>query len=156
MYSSFAFFNISAGGVLATLLVVLCLLWVGVVDQVGFHPGGSALNLMDLPVALGLYGFCYSGHSVFPNIYSSMEMPSQFPFVLLIWYYSFQNFQMLNFCCSISPWPFFPCSFVVCTLLYAGVAAAGYLMFGDALKSQFTLNMPHQYLISKVAVWTTV
>ncbi|XP_074577066.1 amino acid transporter AVT1C-like [Curcuma longa] len=122
---------LSAGGVLATLLVVLCLLWVGVVDQVGFHPGGSVLNLMDLPVALGLYGFCYSGHSVFPNIYSSMEVPSQFPFVLMI-------------------------CFAVCTSLYAGVAATGYLMFGDSLKSQFTLNMPHEYLISKVAVWTTV
>ncbi|WOL14992.1 vacuolar amino acid transporter 1-like [Canna indica] len=122
---------LSAGGVLATFLVVICLLWVGVVDQVGFRPGGSALNIRDLPVALGLYGFCFSGHSVFPNIYSSMKIPSQFPLVLMI-------------------------CFTLCTLLFAGVAATGYLMFGDSIQSQFTLNMPHQYISSKIAVWTTV
>lgn len=82
-YSSFF---VSAAGVVATILVIICLLWGGVVDQIGFHPGGRALNLVDLPVALGLYGFGYSGHSVFPNIYSSMKRPSQFPTVLIIWY----------------------------------------------------------------------
>ncbi|CAL9187957.1 unnamed protein product [Musa hybrid cultivar] len=122
---------LSAAGVVATILVIICLLWGGVVDQIGFHPGGRALNLVDLPVALGLYGFGYSGHSVFPNIYSSMKRPSQFPTVLII-------------------------CFVLCTIMYSAVAVAGYLMFGDSLKSQFTLNMPRQYLASKVAVWTTV
>ena len=51
---------------------------------------------------------------------------------------------------------YFTCSFVLCTIMYSAVAVAGYLMFGDSLKSQFTLNMPRQYLASKVAVWTTV
>ncbi|XP_008778079.3 amino acid transporter AVT1C-like [Phoenix dactylifera] len=122
---------LSAGGVIATILVVICLLWVGAVDRVGFHPGGTALDLANLPVAIGLYGFCYSGHSVFPNIYSSMNIQAQFPAVLI-------------FC------------FALCTILYAGVAVAGFLMFGESIKSQFTLNMPHQYLSSKIAVWTTV
>ncbi|KAG1365799.1 putative Amino acid transporter AVT1C [Cocos nucifera] len=76
---------LSAGGVIATILVVICLLWVGVVDRVGFHPAGTALDLANLPVAVGLYGFCYSGHSVFPNIYSSMKMQAQFPAVLIFW-----------------------------------------------------------------------
>ncbi|KAF5947880.1 hypothetical protein HYC85_013837 [Camellia sinensis] len=75
---------ISAGGVLASILVVLCLFWVGLVDKVGFESEGrTTLNLTTLPVALGLYGYCYSGHAVFPNIYTSMEKPSQFPSVLL-------------------------------------------------------------------------
>ncbi|XP_042416176.1 amino acid transporter AVT1C-like [Zingiber officinale] len=122
---------ISAGGVFLSILVTICLLWVGVVDKVGFHSGGTALNLVDLPIAIGLYGFCYSGHSVFPNIYSSMKNPSRFPIILLI-------------------------CFILSTILYSGVATAGYLIFGDSLKSQFTLNMPHQYLSSQIAVWTTV
>ncbi|GAB2276060.1 hypothetical protein Dimus_010802 [Dionaea muscipula] len=50
-----------------------------------------------LPVALGLYGYCYSGHVVFPNIPTSMEKPSQFPVV---------HFT----------------SFGLCTILYVGVA----------------------------------
>ncbi|XP_058099320.1 amino acid transporter AVT1D-like [Magnolia sinica] len=122
---------LSAGGVIASLLVVICLLWVGVVDQVGFHPGGTLLDLANLPVALGLYGFCYAGHAVFPNIYSSMKKPADFPSVLIA-------------------------SFSICWLLYSGVAVAGYLMFGESIKSQFTLNMPHRFLASKTAAWTTV
>lgn len=122
---------LSAGGVVASLLVVLCLLWVGVVDQVGFHPNGTALDLSNLPVTIGLYGFCYAGHSVFPNIYSSMKKPSQFPLVLIT---------------SIS----------VCCFLYTGVAITGFSMFGNSTKSQFTLNMPEEFVASKLAVWTTV
>ncbi|XP_077238969.1 amino acid transporter AVT1C-like [Tasmannia lanceolata] len=122
---------LSAGGVVATVLVVVCLLWVGTVDQVGFHPSGSVLDLSNLPVALGLYGFCYSGHSVFPNIYSSMQKPAQFPSVLIV-------------------------SFIVCWLLYSGVAVAGFLMFGESIQSQFTLNMPQQFMASKMALWTAV
>ncbi|XP_044949038.1 amino acid transporter AVT1C-like [Hordeum vulgare subsp. vulgare] len=122
---------LSAGGVVATLTVIVCLFWVGIGDGVGFHPSGSALNLTHLPVALGLYGYCFSGHSVFPNIYSSMKERSQFPFVLL-------------FC------------FIVVTIVYSGVAATGFLMFGESTMSQFTLNMPQQYVPSKIAIWMTI
>uniref|UniRef100_A0A7N0REG9 Amino acid transporter transmembrane domain-containing protein n=1 Tax=Kalanchoe fedtschenkoi TaxID=63787 RepID=A0A7N0REG9_KALFE len=122
---------LSAGGVIASVLVVCSLFWVGTVDHVNLHSKGSTLNLGTLPVALGLYGFCYSGHAVFPNIYSSMEKPHQFPMVLLT-------------------------SFGICTLMYAGVAVMGYSMFGESTESQFTLNMPTDLLASKIAVWTTV
>ncbi|KAJ4720737.1 Vacuolar amino acid transporter 1 [Melia azedarach] len=122
---------ISAGGVIASVLVVLCLFWVGLIDQVGFHTKGTTLNLTGLPVAIGLYGFCYSGHAVFPNIYTSMEKPNQFPKVLLT-------------------------CFLICTSMYAGVAVMGYTMFGESTSSQFTLNMPQGLVASKIAVWTTV
>ncbi|KAA8539277.1 hypothetical protein F0562_025969 [Nyssa sinensis] len=122
---------ISAGGVIASVVVVICLFWVGLVDHVGFQSKGSTLNLTTLPVAIGLYGYCYSGHAVFPNIYTSMERPSQYPAVLLT-------------------------SFGICTLMYAGVAVMGYMMFGESTQSQFTLNMPQDLVASKIAVWTTV
>ncbi|KAL2324827.1 hypothetical protein Fmac_023885 [Flemingia macrophylla] len=120
---------ISAGGVVASVLVVLCLLWVGV-DEVGFQSKGTSLNLATLPVAVGLYGYCYSGHAVFPNIYTSMANPNQFPAVLLA-------------------------CFGICTLLYAGAAVMGYTMFGEAILSQFTLNLPQELVATKIAVWTT-
>ncbi|KAK4430954.1 Amino acid transporter AVT1C [Sesamum alatum] len=122
---------LSAGGVVASILVVACLFWTGLVDNVGIHTKGTALNLPTLPVAIGLYGFCYSGHAVFPNIYSSMEKPTQYPSVLLT-------------------------SFGICTVLYAGAAAMGYTMFGETTQSQFTLNLPKDLVASKIAVWTTV
>ena len=71
------------GGVIASIVVVICLFWVGLVDKVGFQSKGTTLNLTTLPVAIGLYGYCYSGHAVFPNIYTSMEKPNQYPAVLL-------------------------------------------------------------------------
>ncbi|KAL5995179.1 Amino acid transporter avt1c [Asimina triloba] len=122
---------ISAGGVISSILVVICLFWVGLVDKVGFQNGGTALDLTGLPVAIGLYGYCYSGHAVFPNIYTSMKKPNQYPSVLLA-------------------------SFSICTLMYAGVAVMGYKLFGDSTKSQYTLNMPKDLVASKIAVWTTL
>lgn len=77
-------FFVAVGGVVASILVVLCLLWVGTVDQVGFHATGTPINLINLPFTIGIYGFCYSGHSVFPDIYSSMKEPSKFPAVILV------------------------------------------------------------------------
>ncbi|KAI3866410.1 hypothetical protein MKW92_048323 [Papaver armeniacum] len=122
---------ISAGGVVASVLVVACLFWVGIVDNVGIHSKGVPLNLGSLPVAIGLYGYCYSGHAVFPNIYTSMAKPSQYTSVLLT-------------------------SFTIVTLLYGVVAVMGYSMFGESTLSQFTLNMPQDLVASKIALWTTV
>ncbi|XP_072083933.1 amino acid transporter AVT1C isoform X2 [Arachis hypogaea] len=121
---------ISAGGVVASVLVVICLFWIGIED-VGFQSKGTTLNLATFPVAVGLYGYCYSGHAVFPNIYTSMANPNQFPAVLLT-------------------------CFGICTALYAGAAVMGYTMFGEAILSQFTLNMPKEMVATKIAVWTTV
>uniref|UniRef100_A0A6I9QM38 Amino acid transporter AVT1C n=1 Tax=Elaeis guineensis var. tenera TaxID=51953 RepID=A0A6I9QM38_ELAGV len=122
---------ISAGGVVASVLVVFSLFWVGLVDEVGFQSGGTSLNLSGIPISIGIYGFCYSGHAVFPNIYSSLKERSQYPSVLFT-------------------------SFAICTTMFAGVAVMGYLMFGESALSQFTLNMPHNLAASKLAVWTTV
>ncbi|KAA8516404.1 hypothetical protein F0562_016697 [Nyssa sinensis] len=72
-----------------------------------------------------------AGHSVFPNIYSSMKEPSQYPSVLLT-------------------------SFITSMLLYTGVGICGFLMFGNSTKSQFTLNMPKRFVASKIAAFTTV
>ncbi|KAL1545598.1 amino acid transporter AVT1D-like isoform X1 [Salvia divinorum] len=122
---------VSICGVVTLALVVLCLVWVGVVSDIGFNPNGKALNFSHLPITIGIYSFCYGGHSVFPNIYSSMENPSRFPSVLTI-------------------------SFMISGLLYASVAVLGFLMFGDATKPQFTLNLPTRLIASKIAGWVVV
>ncbi|KAK8685433.1 hypothetical protein V6N13_041434 [Hibiscus sabdariffa] len=122
---------LSVGGIGASIFVVLCLLWVGAVDQIGFHQTGTALNLANLPISVGIYSFCYAGHSVFPNIYSSMKEPSLFPLVLII-------------------------SFIFCWFICTGAAISGFLIFGDSVESQFTLNMPIKFAASKIAVWTVV
>ncbi|KAJ0897031.1 putative amino acid transporter, transmembrane domain-containing protein [Helianthus annuus] len=123
---------ISAAGVFVTILLVICLFWVGLVDSIGFHTESTTiLNLSTLPVSIGLYGYCYAGHAVLPNIYMSMENKSQYPLALLA-------------------------SFTICTILYAGAAILGYMMFGESIESQFTLNLPTNLVASKIAVWATV
>ena len=46
--------------------------------------------------------------------------------------------------------------FTVCTLGYAATAFLGYLMFGQKVQSQVTLNLPNGKFSSQVAIYTTL
>ncbi|CAL5019961.1 unnamed protein product [Urochloa decumbens] len=122
---------ISAGGVFATLLVFLSVGLVGATGSVGFHMTGKTVKWDGIPFAIGIYGFCYAGHSVFPNIYQSMSDRTKFNKALYI-------------------------CFAICTAIYGAIAVIGYLMFGDKTLTQITLNLPKDSFASKVALWTTV
>ncbi|KAH9773907.1 Aa trans domain-containing protein [Citrus sinensis] len=93
---------VSAGGVLASITLVACVLWVGAVDGVGFHERGKLLNWGGLPTAV------------------------------------------LAAC------------FIISTANYGSMAILGYLMYGDHLKSQVTLNLPIRKISSKLAIYTTL
>lgn len=82
----------TAGGVFVTIILVICLFWVGLVDNIGFQTEGTTiLKLSTFPVSIGLYGYCYTGHAVLPNIYTSMEKKSQYPLVLFARWEHFRN-----------------------------------------------------------------
>lgn len=70
---------VSFGGVLASVVLVLCVAWVGAVDGVGFNQRDELLKLQGLPTTLSLFLFCYCGHAVFPMLCNSMNNKTQFP-----------------------------------------------------------------------------
>ncbi|XP_062151193.1 amino acid transporter AVT1I isoform X2 [Alnus glutinosa] len=122
---------ISASGVLASAIILCSIYWTGAFDGVGFHQKGTPLNWSGIPTAVSLYAFCYCAHPVFPTLYTSMRNKRQFTNVLIL-------------------------CFTLCTVCYASMAVFGYLMFGENVQSQITLNLPTEKLSSKVAIYTTL
>jgi solute carrier family 32 (vesicular inhibitory amino acid transporter) len=157
--------------VFASLVIVLGVLWAAAVDGVGFDgPGTAALRPAGLPTALGLYTFCYCGHAVFPTLYTSMKEKSRFPKVLtcsVLQVYCFDERVYHHDVCTDDRWihsvvvkiistQMLAICFVLCTLNYGSMAVLGYLMYGDGVESQVTLNLPAARLSSKVAIFTTL
>ncbi|XP_076889573.1 amino acid transporter AVT1I-like [Bidens hawaiensis] len=122
---------VSASGVLASLIILGSILWVGEFDGVGFQEKGTIINWNGMPSAISLYAFCYCAHPVFPTLYTSMRNQHQFSKVLLV-------------------------CFVFCTITYSSMAVVGYLMFGSHVDSQITLDLPTNKISSKVAICTTL
>ncbi|KAI4381355.1 hypothetical protein MLD38_007434 [Melastoma candidum] len=122
---------VSASGCLASVILVFCVLWVGAGDGVGFHEKGTLVDWAGLPTSISLYTFCYCGHAVFPTLCNSMKDRSRFSRVLLV-------------------------CFITSTINYGTMAVLGYLMYGDGIKSQVTLNLPTGKLASKLAIYTTL
>nr|GLL40358.1 vacuolar amino acid transporter 1-like [Ipomoea trifida] len=123
---------VSAGGVLASLLLVCCTFWIGAKDGVGFHERGEVWgSLSGVIRALSLFSFCYSGHPVIPSLRNSMRDRTQFSKVLIL-------------------------CFAVSTLNYGSMAMLGNLMYGRHLQSQVTLNLPTNKIASKIAIYITL
>ncbi|RDX89342.1 Amino acid transporter AVT1I, partial [Mucuna pruriens] len=122
---------ISFGGVLASVVLIGCVVWVGEVDGLGFHEKGQLVNWEGLPTSISLFAFCYCAHSMMPTLCNSMNDRRQFSKVLMV-------------------------SFVASTIIYGVISFLGYKMFGDHLMSQITLNLPSKKLSTKIAIYTTV
>ncbi|XP_052184313.1 amino acid transporter AVT1I-like [Diospyros lotus] len=120
-----------ADGVLAYVALVGCVAWVGAADGVGFHENGVLWKWTGLPTAISMYAFCYGGHAVLPTLPNSMRERSQFPQVLCI-------------------------CFLVSTITYGSTVVIGYLMYGQDLMSQVTLNLPVNNRNPKIAIYTTL
>jgi len=74
---------VSIGGVLASIVLVFSIFWVGAIDGIGFEEKGVIWRWDGLISAISMYTFCYCGHAVFPTICNSMKDRSQFPKVII-------------------------------------------------------------------------
>ncbi|GAB4841889.1 hypothetical protein Ancab_011844 [Ancistrocladus abbreviatus] len=119
---------LSAFGVLGAILVVVSLNLVGTMEKIAFDQTSPVIKWSGLPYALGVFGFCYSGHSVLPNLYHSMADKKKFNKALIM-------------------------IFVLSTSVYMAVALFGFLMFGEDTDSQITLNLPKDAVASQIALY---
>ncbi|MCD9644364.1 hypothetical protein HAX54_032562 [Datura stramonium] len=122
---------VSAGGVLASIVFVCAIFWVGAIDGVGFDEKGEIWRWNGLISAISMFTFCYCGHAVFPTICNSMKDRTQFPKVLFV-------------------------CFILSTITYGSMTIMGYLMYGQNLMSQITLNLPIRKVSSKIAIYMTL
>mmetsp|Transcript_25214 Transcript_25214/g.42238 ORF Transcript_25214/g.42238 Transcript_25214/m.42238 type:complete len:490 (+) Transcript_25214:120-1589(+) len=90
----------------------------------------SLVHAGGLPLTFGLLAFVFAGHAVFPNIYISMEDRSRYPELLQRTY-------------------------VIVGATCAAVGVLGYLMYGDSVADEVTLNLPAGAL-STIALMLTV
>lgn len=69
---------VSAGGVLASVLVVICVFCTGAFGGVGFNEADMLVDFKGFPIAASLFVFCFCGHAVFPTLCDSMADRRQF------------------------------------------------------------------------------
>jgi len=93
------------------------------------------VNLMRVPLTIGILMAGFSGHSVFPTIYHDMREPKKYNKVVNISYF-------LTF------------------LLYLLVAAAGYAMFGEKTLPEITQNIAevpvYSRFVNRLTIWLMV
>ncbi|KAK1320028.1 hypothetical protein QJS10_CPB04g01837 [Acorus calamus] len=122
---------LSFGGILMSMLIFATVCFTAVFGGVKADKYIPAVRLRNVPGISGLYIFSYTGHIVFPNIYTAMKDPSKFTKV------------------SIT-------SFTLVTALYTALAFIGAKLFGPTVNSQITLSMPRHLVTTKIALWATV
>lgn len=86
----------SPGGVLSSMIVTVCVFYVGTTKGVEFHGKGRLFNLNGIPIPLSLYTLCYGAHPVFPPIYNSIRNKSQFLKVRFCVFYSYSLVKLIS------------------------------------------------------------
>ncbi|XP_004247988.2 amino acid transporter AVT1H [Solanum lycopersicum] len=128
-FSSISF--LSSGGIFMSLLIFVTVACTAIFGGIKADHQIPFLHLQNIPSISGLYIFSYAGHIVFPNIYTAMKDPSNFTKVSIV-------------------------SFSLVTTLYVSLGFMGAKLFGPQVSSQITLSMPHDQIITKIALWATI
>jgi amino acid permease len=93
------------------------------------------VNLMRVPLTIGILMAGFSGHSVFPTIYHDMREPKKYNSVVNI-------------------------SYTLTLILYFLVAAAGYAMFGENTLPEITQNIAevpvYSRFVNRLTIWLMV
>ncbi|PWA82437.1 vacuolar amino acid transporter 1 [Artemisia annua] len=118
-------------GLLSTILVVFCLVFVGVFDT-GFKGSNKTFfTNSTLHKSIGFFSFCFCGHSVLPLVFSVVKDRREYDkLVRIIFFISF--------------------------VLYTVTACIGYSMFGVKAEAYFTLNLGTKSAVSQLVIFLTL
>ncbi|KAJ7762013.1 transmembrane amino acid transporter protein-domain-containing protein [Mycena maculata] len=129
-------------GIISTVLVVIVILVDGIskTERPGslWSPAETSLgidNWNHLGIAFGLFMAGFSGHAVIPSLARDMVDPSQFN-------------KMINW------------AFIVATSIYTLIACAGYMMFGNSVSAEISIDLlateGYNAAINEAALWMLV
>ncbi|KAJ7156133.1 transmembrane amino acid transporter protein-domain-containing protein, partial [Mycena filopes] len=129
-------------GILSTILVVLVILIDGVskTEAPGslWDPAETSLGIDSynhLGIAFGLFMAGFSGHAVIPSLARDMVDPSEFS-------------KMIDW------------AFIVATSIYTLIACAGYLMFGNNVSAEISIDLlatpGYNAVLNQAALWMLV
>jgi hypothetical protein len=128
-------------GILSSFTLVAVICYDG--SSKAEHPGSLIdpmptslfpMHWMTLPLAFGQIAAGFAGHATFPSVYRDMAEPEDFP-------------SVVNY------------TYLATSLIYAFMAAAGYLMFGEdvSVVTENMMNTPgFNQALNRVAVWLIV
>ncbi|KAF6258591.1 transmembrane amino acid transporter protein-domain-containing protein [Scenedesmus sp. NREL 46B-D3] len=125
---------LSVGGIFASLALLVLVGWEGFAVTGFTHDQPPLVTWSGVPVSIGLFCFCFSGHAVFPSLYASMRTKSHFPWLLLG-------------------------SFSVVVAIYGTMAVLGAFMFGPDVSENITLDMQDyapNTMPTVVAMWLVI
>lgn len=134
---------LSLFGVVTTIIMVVVIVFVAFSDFLGLHhPVDAPFPATELPVyhwicfetlplSLASISFSFGGNVVFPHVESSMQDPKNFTKVLKY-------------------------SLIFVVALYAAVATAGYLAYGDNTESPIFNNLPSTTVVTFALVMLTL
>ncbi|KAI9498695.1 transmembrane amino acid transporter protein-domain-containing protein [Zychaea mexicana] len=126
-------------GIISAVSIILVMLYDGFTKVTSpgslIEPADTSIlpnDYMKLPLSFGLIMAGFASHAVFPTVYRDMDNPKQFD-------------TMVN------------CTYSVTTIIYFGVAACGYLMFGSQTMQEITQNLmmvpEYNQALNRLAVW---
>lgn len=127
---------LSIFGIIATLFLLVVVVFIGLshFEAPGslWDPSETQLINWDLfPLAIGLMMSGFAGHAVLPNIYHSMDNKRQFN-------------SMIH------------STFVIASIIYITMSVCGYIMFGNDIQEEITLNMDPNNILVQFSTWMTI
>jgi len=115
-------------GVITYIILLVNIIYTGIINDLFKNPNTTLVtNIKDTTNIFGLFIICFGGHAVLPSIFINISNSNKLKNIIDIPYYISVTFYLIyGFC--------------------------GYLMFGNQVKPEITLNLDDNDLFTKITI----